>query len=689
VTKTILICHGSTTIQADLVALCQEYGWEGRPCGSVTELVAAAGMAVAAVVDATMPAWELSAVCLRSVTGEPLPTLLLNVDGLPDGPASETAGTAVLLEGSYDRGAVAAVLTAWLQSRSEPPATLLLVDDSPTFLAAARAALETAGFGVVEAVSGEAALAMLARTSVDCVLLDFVLPGMSGLTVCRRIKADSAWRETPLLFLTGREDEDTLVACLEAGADDYVTKSSPFSVLISRVRAQLRRRHYEMENRRLRLAAAQARAAQELAEARALLLADLHRQNLALAAEKRAQEEARDRLDFLNNAGVRLIDALHQRRLSQALAELLVPRLADACIVSRLLPDERTADTAVAGEGAWSQMPVDLVGDTPLAAHVAQALGQGRPVRLDPRQIPGARDLAVVQVLPLQTPGRRVGVVVIGRRQATALGVDDQVMLDELLRRAALAMENVRLVEEAHAAVQARDEFLSMASHELRTPLTSLQLQLESLVRLGQQPALVPADRLQAKLGVILRQAYRLARLVGTMLDISRITAGRLVIDYEHVDLARVVRDVVASFRQEAADAGIEVRVSIAPVVGLVDRLRLEQVVTNLLSNAIKYGNGRPVSITLRQEGDRASLTVQDQGIGIAEADQAQLFHRFERLVSGRNISGFGLGLWIVHEILEAMHGTIALRSQPGMGSTFTVTIPLVPPQTAQTGVAA
>src|SRR5262249_28758834 len=113
------------------------------------------------------------------------------------------------------------------------------------------------------------------------------------------------------------------------------------------------------------------------------------------------------------------------------------------------------------------------------------------------------------------------------------------------------------------------------------------------------------------------------------------------------------------------------------PVVGRWDRSRLERVATNLLSNALKYGAGKPVRVGVQADADRAIFSVRDEGIGIDPADHDRIFGQFERAVSARNYSGFGLGLWIVREIVRVHGGRIDVTSTPGAGSMFTVTLPL------------
>jgi PAS domain S-box-containing protein len=230
-------------------------------------------------------------------------------------------------------------------------------------------------------------------------------------------------------------------------------------------------------------------------------------------------------------------------------------------------------------------------------------------------------------------------------------------------------------------AVSVRDEFLSIASHELRTPLAVLTLELEGLERKLRGAAL-PAEAVPwHKIGRGLRQAERLNRLVDSLLEVSRITTGRLQLEPETMDLAALVGEVVDRFSEQSQRARCEVRVAApVPVMGRWDPLRLEQVITNLLSNALKFGQGKPVEVRVSGDG-RARLVVADQGIGIAEQDLERIFRRFERAVPTRNFGGLGLGLYIVRQIVDAHGGTIQVRSHAGQGTTFEVELPWAPEQ--------
>jgi signal transduction histidine kinase len=162
---------------------------------------------------------------------------------------------------------------------------------------------------------------------------------------------------------------------------------------------------------------------------------------------------------------------------------------------------------------------------------------------------------------------------------------------------------------------------------------------------------------------------------------VSRIRAGRLALKHETVDFAALLQEVVNRAEADAAGAGCQLVLRAeSPVIGRWDRLRLEQVVTNLLSNALKYGAAHPVELSVFQDGSNARLTVRDHGIGIAPEHQARIFQRFERAVSERHYGGFGLGLWIVRQIVESLGGDIRVESLPGQGATFTVSLPVEPP---------
>jgi PAS domain S-box-containing protein len=248
--------------------------------------------------------------------------------------------------------------------------------------------------------------------------------------------------------------------------------------------------------------------------------------------------------------------------------------------------------------------------------------------------------------------------------------------------------EHKALESHLRRSIRDREDFLSIASHELRTPLTALQLALEKLERdIHKVDTSSGAPPLARTLEKALSQTARLEELVADLLDVSRVTSGRLDLALETVDLAALARGGVERLSDAARKQCSELILDApAPVVGSWDRSRLERVISNLLSNALKYGDGKPVHVTVSSDARVATLAVRDEGIGIEALDQARIFERFERAVSARNYSGFGLGLWIVREIVRAHGGTIGVESAPGKGATFRVELPLPAPDRAASG---
>lgn len=225
--------------------------------------------------------------------------------------------------------------------------------------------------------------------------------------------------------------------------------------------------------------------------------------------------------------------------------------------------------------------------------------------------------------------------------------------------------------------IEARDQFLSVASHELKTPLTAMKLQTELALRQLNNNEF-DKDYIVSLLNRTNENFNRINRLVDDMLDISRITSGKLVLNKTKVNLGDIVLDAIERFKPLYTRAGApDVKFQKIDIVGQFDVFRIEQVMNNILSNALKYGSGKEVEVTLQLLRNKALISVKDQGIGIAKEFQSKIFERFERAISASEVSGLGLGLFIVKEIVLTHGGKIWVESELGRGSVFKVEFPL------------
>jgi PAS domain S-box-containing protein len=414
---------------------------------------------------------------------------------------------------------------------------------------------------------------------------------------------------------------------------------------------------------------------------------------------------SRRREEVADRALVRATEALSQTfDYEKALADMaatLVPELADWCSID-MLEEQEIKMVAVANvDPQKAAMARALRERYPFLGNstgVGQVIREGRAQLFseisdsayerdvpDPEMRAGVRalDLRSLLIVPIKTRDGTLGAITLstvtaGRRYDE----HDLVLAEELGRRAGIAIENARLYRDSQRAIRLRDEFLSIAGHELKTPLTALDLQLQSLLAAftrgtaAQQP-----DRWEDRLRKAISQSRRIGRLVHELLDVSRITSGRLVLEPEPLDMAHLVQEIIERHASELARAGSEISLEVeGRTTGAWDASRLDQVVSNVLSNAIKYGAGKSIDVRVKGNERVVTVSIHDRGIGIPPERQDKIFQRFERAVSDRNYGGLGLGLWIVREIVQAHGGKVGFESSPGTGSTFVIELPVSSP---------
>ena len=234
---------------------------------------------------------------------------------------------------------------------------------------------------------------------------------------------------------------------------------------------------------------------------------------------------------------------------------------------------------------------------------------------------------------------------------------------------------------ELERAVSMRDDFMAMVSHELRNPLNSVYLQAQLRRKMLSAPRPPDAQTMQKMVERDERQIRSMVRLLDDMLDVSRARTGKLAVVPARFDLAASAQAVVDAIQEQARGDGILLTLAAPPSLSLLgDEFRIEQVITNLLTNALRYGGGQPVVVTVGVRDHEAFVSVRDQGMGIAPADQERIFEQFERTEGAAQVAGLGLGLYIARQIAQAHHGRLEVRSAPAQGSEFILSLPLPAP---------
>jgi len=406
------------------------------------------------------------------------------------------------------------------------------------------------------------------------------------------------------------------------------------------------------------------------------------------------REEAALRL--LSSTGAELSKTLDVAETLRAVTRLLVPALADICIVDVLGEDgtrERVAVGHARPEDKELAERVRMAGPTE-DGPLSEALRTREPVLVSvtggPEHLDSlAKDVGQPTLLsgvkrsllavPLLARGRPLGVIgFFHSHSERRYGPLDVALAEEVCRRAALAIDNARLYQRAEEANRAKDAFLATVSHELRTPLSAI-LGWTRLLRGGG----LSKEKQARALETLDRNARAQARLVEDLLDVSRIVAGETRLLRAPLELARVVDAALETLRPAAEAKAIHLQLSLERAVVVVgDADRLQQVVWNLLSNAIKFTAPKgSVVVRLEAIGDEVTLVVSDSGQGISADFLPHVFERFRQADSTptRSTGGLGLGLSIVRHLVELHGGTVAAHSAgEGQGATFTVRLALV-----------
>ena len=558
--------------------------------------------------------------------------------------------------------------------------SILVVDDLPEKLLVIETILEDLGQKLVVVRSGAEALREVLRQEFAVILLDVNMPGMDGLETARLIRTHRRSAHTPIIFVTAYVDEMQTAQGYSLGAVDYILSPVIPEVLRSKVRVFV---ELHIGQRRLR---AQAR------ERIALVAAE---------AAQRAAEAGIRRSNFLSHASRVLAGSLEVEVGMQRLLELVVPEVAakavlvlfaDARGTARAMHCEATdPDVAVVGgraigEGGLELLPAPVQEALCLLSRSGDATrdhsaGEEPPART--RYTLGAHTL-----VPMATSGQALGALVVEQPREGL----DWTLLDELANRAAMALENARLYRNLQVEIderrlaqaklleinQRKDEFLAMLSHELRNPLAPIRNAVEVIRRLTPD-----ADkRVTWATDVTERQVTQLTRLVEELLDVARISQGKIALKLDVIDLRAVLAQAVETVRSliDKRHHHLTVDLPGQPVWLQGDFTRLSQVVANLLNNAAKYTQeGGEIELALSVGEQHALIKVRDNGAGIEPDLLPHVFELFEqgKRSLDRSQGGLGVGLTLVQRLVDLHHGQVSAASAgSGQGAEFFVVLP-------------
>lgn len=410
---------------------------------------------------------------------------------------------------------------------------------------------------------------------------------------------------------------------------------------------------------------------------------------LCVVTEETTKVIGQRRLALLGTLAARLTGVLDEKEVFQIVVDLCgntkTMPYAAAFVVS---PDSGEIVPAIAGgEGSMEKELSRYLATVQLSPMDITALDPPPPVR--ERMSSGPWDLKSNEIVavPFNQAGSALaaGYLVAGLNPYRRFDDDYKRFLELLAGQIGSSLTNVRVheAEKKRAAAlaeidRAKTVFFSNVSHEFRTPLTLMLTPLEEVLARKQ----LPTQDAQL-LDVAHRNSLRLLKLVNSLLDFSRIEAGRIQARYEPVDLGVITSDLASNFRSAVEKAGLALVVDVQPVTAevYVDRDMWEKVVLNLLSNAFKFTFEGSITVKVRPAEDNKSVQVAiiDTGTGIPEAELANLFERFRRVEGARSRSyeGSGIGLALVQELVKLHGGDITVTSAPGRGSAFTISLPI------------
>jgi PAS domain S-box-containing protein len=530
----------------------------------------------------------------------------------------------------------------------QQPINILIVDDEPRNLTVLETVLENPGYRLVRAGSADQALLALVAEEFALIILDIRMPGMTGFELAHTIKERRKTAQVPIIFLTAYYNEDQhVLEGYESGAVDYLHKPVNARVLRSKVAvfAELYRRQRQagIANRNLLEEVSERRRAEDrLRELNDTLEQRVVERTAALHAQQRLYQSVTD------NASVALFisDREHNCTFMNPAAEQLTGFRMEECR-GRQLRDLLKCSHA-------AEMPT-LLDARPADARLSSAKWQAEEVFVHRNGHP--YDVALTVSVLYDESGAPTGTIM--EAQDISQRKRAQAQLKDADRR--------------------KDEFLATLAHELRNPLAPVRNAVHFLHLKATE-----APELKWARDVIDRQTKAMARLIDDLMDVSRISRGKIVLQREHVELAKVIENAIETSQPKIAQVGHEfiANVPSEPVLVDADLTRLAQVLLNLLNNAAKYTDpGGRIELNVTIEGQDVVMSVRDSGIGIPTEKLESIFEMFAQVEEAlsRSRGGLGIGLNLAKRLVEMHGGTIHAHSDGiDKGSEFIVRLPIV-----------
>jgi len=543
---------------------------------------------------------------------------------------------------------------------------ILICDDLADKLLVYRSVLEELGENLIVVRSGQEALKAVLKHDFAVILLDVNMPGMDGFETAQLIRQRRRSAHTPIIFLTAFADEVHTAQGYATGGVDYLPTPVVPEILRAKVRVFIDL---------FRLRKQVARQAEE-------------------QAKRAAAEESARRSAFLAEASRALTSSLDIETTIRQLLKVFVPALADMAGFTHVptpgqpWKSELAWQDDVRGELRCHTISSDSAPEDELRSCHDRVLLTGQPEQLDFLEIEYAFEdhhgsftgrVESALVLPLTARGRTLGAVTLTWNRQNQLGKEDLDLAEDLAGRAAIALDNAMLVRDIQENDQRKNEFLAMLAHELRNPLAPIRNAIDVLQLLGSDGEEVKWAR-----DVMDRQVTHLVRLVDDLLDVSRITRGKIQLRQELLTIGAIISNAVETSRPiiEAHCHSLDVSVPEEPIMVQGDPARLAQVFANLLNNAAKYtpDHGR-ITISVEAADGEVVTRITDTGAGIPAEMLANVFELFTQVDRSldRSQGGLGIGLTLVRRLIEMHGGAVQAFSEGiGKGSAFTVILPRV-----------